>query len=232
LLAGVCVFALAGCGPNGGPTLVAGQPRGATVAFDSIDGLPPAQFKELVENLNSEAQARHLAVTARDQPSAYRVRGYLAAETAKGKTTIAWVWDVFDRDQHRVLRVSGARTEKGRRRDAWSVADDAMLRHIAHNSMDQLAAFLTSPAVAPGAPALASAPAEVALVGDHPTTPEEAGIFRIFKPQAKPAPEAEPEPARHQAAAVPLPRSRPAMTSAVSARETVTLAASSHIAGF
>jgi hypothetical protein len=229
LLAGICVCALAGCGPDGGPNLVADQPRGATVAFDSIDGLPPAQFKALVKNLNSEAQARHLAVTARDQPSAYRVRGYLAAETAKGKTTIAWVWDVFDRDQQRVLRVSGAQSEKGRHRDAWSVADDAMLQHIAHSSMDQLAAFLTSPAATPSAPA--PAPAAVALIGDHPVTPEEAGIFRIFKPKSGPVPKAEPDPAQHQAVMVPLPRSRPALLSAVSARETVALAASSRIDG-
>jgi hypothetical protein len=234
LLAGVCVMALAGCGPDGGPGLVAGQPSGATVAFESIDGPPPAQFKELVKNLNVEAQARRLAVTSRDAPSAYRVRGYLAAAVAKGKTTISWVWDVFDRDEHRVLRVAGAQTERGRHRDAWSVADDAMLQHIAHSSMDQIAAFLTSPAVVPGAPGPAPAPAQVALIGDHPTTPEEAGIFRIFKPRADPklesAPETEPAPGR-QTAAVPLPRSRPAKPAAVSSLETVTLAASSRADG-
>ena len=40
----------------------------------------------------------------------------------------------------------------GRRHDAWSAADDAMLQRIARSSMDQLAAFLTSPEVAPGLP--------------------------------------------------------------------------------
>jgi hypothetical protein len=223
LLAGVCVCTLAACGPDGGPGLSAQQPRGATVAFESIDGPPPAQFKQLVLDLNSEARARQLAVTSRGQPSAYRVRGYLAAETAKGKTTISWVWDVFDGDQQRVLRVAGAETEKGRHHDAWSVADDAMLQRIAHSSMRQLAAFLTSPVVAPGTPG--AAPPEVALIGDHDVTPEQAGIFRIFKPQAAPTPE--PPPAENKTAAIPLPPVRPPMPAAVSARQTLTLAAAS-----
>ncbi len=128
IMAGVCVCALTGCGPDGTPGPLAGAPRGATVAFESIDGPPPAQFKELVQNLDAEAQARHLAVTAHGQPAAYRVRGYLAAAVAKGKTTISWVWDVFDGDRHRVLRVSGAQSAKARRHDAWSVADAAMLQ--------------------------------------------------------------------------------------------------------
>ena len=48
-----------------------------------IDGPPPAQFRQLVQNLNNEAQSRQLAVMSRDSPSAYRVRGYLAAKVAK-----------------------------------------------------------------------------------------------------------------------------------------------------
>ena len=35
---------------------LAGQPRGASVAFESIDGPPPDQFRQLVQNLNDEAQ--------------------------------------------------------------------------------------------------------------------------------------------------------------------------------
>ena len=161
LMAGACVVTLAGCGPDGAPGPMAGLPRGATVAFESIDGPPPVQFAKLVHDLNTEAQTRQLAVTSRDSPAAYRVRGYLAAQVAKGATTISWVWDVFDQDQRRVLRISGAETEKGRRGDAWNLADDTMLQRIAHSSMDQLAAFLTSPSTAPGEPA----PAQVALLG-------------------------------------------------------------------
>lgn len=220
LLAAAGVMALAGCGPDGQPDLIAAQPRGASVAFESIDGAPPDKFRKLVDDLNEEAQTRRLAVASREGPSAYRVRGYLAAKTTKRDTTVSWVWDVFDGEQHRALRITGQESVKGRQRDAWAAADDAMLQRIARSSMDQLAVFLTSPEVAPNAPAAApvmaaAAPGDVALIGARDSSPEAAGIFRIFAPQADTAPP--------PGAAVPLPRPRP--TTTISSRETVTLAA-------
>jgi len=134
---------------------LAGQPRGATVAYESIDGPPPGQFHQLVRDLNNEAQTRRLAVISRESPSAYRVRGYLAVKVAQKQTTVSWVWDVFDQEGHRALRITGAETAKGRHRDAWAAADDEMLRRIAHSSVEQLAAFLISPVVAPSTPDVA-----------------------------------------------------------------------------
>ena len=213
-------LALAACNPD---SVSAQQPRGATVAFDSLDGLPPSQFQHLVKNLNDEAQSRRLAVISREQPSAYRVRGYLAATVAKHQTTISWVWDVFDQDEHRALRISGEETAKVRHKDGWTAADDAMLQRIAQSSMEQLAAFVTSPAVAPGtAP---SAEPQIALTGASDSAPDAAGIFRIFRPQADPISTASAEPSgEDETGPVPLPRRRPAAL--VSSRETLTLAAS------
>jgi hypothetical protein len=228
LLAAAGLLALAGCGPDGQPSLNAAQLRGASVAFDQIDGLPPAQFRKLVDNLNEEAQTRRLAVTARDSQAAYRVRGYLAAKVSKSQTTVSWTWDVFDGDQQRALRITGEESVKGRHRDAWAVADDAMLHRIARSSMDQIATFLTSTEVAPGTP-MAGGPAQIVMIGDRDPTPEAAGIFRIFKPQADPAPEA--EGTGPEASATPLPRPRPnaapATGPAMSDRASVTLAATS-----
>lgn len=229
LPAGFCAFALAACVENGPAQLSAAQPRGATVAFDSIDGPPPAQFEILVQDLNDEAQARRLAVVSRAAPAAYRVRGYLAAETTTGHSTITWVWDVFDTEQRRSLRISGAETVNGRHTDAWWVADDALLRRIAQNSISELAAFLTSPDVAPGTPDVA-APA-MALLGPD-SSPEAAGIFRIFHANADPAPTPAMvvEPASAESTVgVPLPRRRPAPAAAVSARATLPVMSASRL---
>jgi hypothetical protein len=127
---------------------------------------------------------------------------------------------VFDRDDRRALRIAGEETAKGRHGDAWSAADDEMLRRIARSSMDQLAAFLTSPDAAPGTPDIGP---RMALAGPQDSSPEAAGIFRIFQPNADPVPS---ERAATAAAPVPLPLRRP--SSGVSARETLTLSASSH----
>jgi hypothetical protein len=222
ILAAVCATALTACNPQDNPNALAGQPRGASVAFESIDGPPPGQFRQLVQDLNSEAQARRLAVMSRESPSAYRVRGYVAARVlGKHETMISWVWDVFDRDDHRALRIEGEETANGPHH-GWSAADDAMLNRIARNSMDQLAAFLTSPDVAPGTPD--TEPQQVAL-GMPNSSPEAAGIYRISELNADPEPGSTAEPI----ATVPLPPRRPPLAvAAVSARQTLTLAASSY----
>jgi len=226
-----CAFTLAACQFEGQPNLSAAQPRGATVAFDSIDGVPLTQFKTLVQDLNDEAQTRRLAVMSREKPSAYRVRGYLAAEVAKNKTTVSWIWDVFDRDENRALRITGSQVASGAKQSGWASVDAATLRKIAQSSMDQLTAFLTSPGVAPGA-----APRQVALAAvPAASSPEAAGIFRIFQPHADPVPAAQAAPAPADSAAgaavtpvsvtVPFPRPRPAPANAVSAHETLVLTA-------
>lgn len=228
-LAVTCALALGGCNPDS-QNISAAQPRGATVAFESLDGLPPAQFKTLVQDLNDEAQTRRLAVISREQQSAYRVRGYLAAKVSKHQTTITWVWDVFDPNEQRALRISGEETAKVRHKDAWSVADDAMLRRIANASMEQLASFLTSPEVAPGAapapePGQPAATQTLAAARPADSSPEAAGIFRISYPQADPISTEDSGPAADEETdTVPLPQRRPAAV--VSSRETITLAAS------
>ncbi|MGB3865234.1 MAG: hypothetical protein WBA29_06345, partial [Xanthobacteraceae bacterium] len=102
--------ALAGCvsSDGQGPVATTGNASGSTVAFESIDGPPPQVFERMVDILDSEARLRHVAVVSRKDPAAYRVRSYLAAQTVRGKTSIDWVWDVYDRDQRRTLRLRGA----------------------------------------------------------------------------------------------------------------------------
>jgi hypothetical protein len=48
VLAAACAMTLAGCNHDGQLSMLTAQPRGATVAFESIDGPPPAQFHTLV----------------------------------------------------------------------------------------------------------------------------------------------------------------------------------------
>ncbi len=117
---------------------------GPTIAFESIDGPPVAVFNRLVDTLSAEAQARNLAIASREGAANYRVRGYLAAQVIRGRTHISWVWDVYDDDRLRALRITGEEAG-GRGGDPWSTADDGMLRRIARASMDRLAAYLGNP---------------------------------------------------------------------------------------
>ena len=175
LLLAAC--ALGGCastggGPASGAFAMAGG-GAATVAFESIDGPPPQVFDRMVSVLDSESKLRSLSIVSREGTAAYRVRGYLAAEINHGRTTIAWVWDVYDQNQQRALRLSGEEPAGKAGRDAWAAADDLVLRKIAQAGLSGLAGMINgaSPADAPQ-PAPPATPSRrgpaVANVDDQP----------------------------------------------------------------
>ncbi len=162
---------LGGCASGGAPgDSLAMAGSGPTVAFESIDGPPPQVFERMVNVLDSESKLRNLQIVSREGAASYRVRSYLAAQVSRGRTTIAWVWDVYDRDQQRALRLSGEEAAGKAGRDAWAGADDLILRKIAQAGLSGLSGMIngTAPPEAPApapvrrGPAVASGPAAVA----------------------------------------------------------------------
>jgi hypothetical protein len=165
LLAMAC--GLGGCasgGPAGSFAMASGSV--ATVAFESIDGPPPQIFERMVDVLDSESKLRNLSIVSREGSASYRVRSYLAAEVSHGRTVIAWVWDVYDLNQQRALRLSGEEPAGKAGRDPWAAADDLVLRRIAQAGLSGLTSMINGtppesppPEPAPGrrGPAVASA---------------------------------------------------------------------------
>jgi hypothetical protein len=172
-------------------------------------------FRKLVASLNDEAQSRKIPVVARSAAATYRVRGYVSAMVERGKTSFGWVWDIYDADKRRTLRIAGeVPAAAGKRRDAWSAADEPLLRRMASSGMDRIAAFLNNSTEPPPPPA----PEEpgILLVTARDDSPEAAGIFRLFgagettgaAPTPEPAPEPPPQAKRGK------PTKRPATTAA------------------
>lgn len=120
--------------------------NGPTVAFESVDGPPPQVFERMVNLLDSEARLRSLAVVSRKDSAAFRVRSYLSAQVRGSSTSIAWVWDVYDRDQNRAFRLSGEEATGRGSRDAWASADDLTLRRIAQAGLTGLSAAINGAA--------------------------------------------------------------------------------------
>jgi hypothetical protein len=143
--------ALGGCAggsAGGGAFAMAGG--GSTVAFESIDGPPPQVFDRMVGVLDSESKLRNLAIVSREGVASYRVRGYLSAQVVRGRAKIAWVWDVYDANQQRALRLSGEEPAGKAGRDAWAAADDMVLRKIAQAGLSGLSGMINgTPADAP-----------------------------------------------------------------------------------
>jgi len=168
---------LAGCSSAGlSPGLTSVNMSGTTVAFESIDGPPETVFRDLVQQLNQEAQARQVSVVSRETAASYRIRGYVAAHVQGKRTTISWVWDVYDADRQRALRLAGEEAGAAGR-TAWSAADDQVISHIAREGMTRLATFLAAPpipdasppaALQERAPNVAFAPAETGILAYAP----------------------------------------------------------------
>ena len=168
--------ALGGCASSGGPASGAfamASGGAATVAFESIDGPPPQVFDRMIGVLDTESKLRNLAIVSRENAATYRVRSYLSAQVVRGRTMIAWVWDVYDGSQQRAMRLSGEEPAGKPGRDAWATADDLVLRKIAQAGLAGLSGMINGtpaepapPAVAPGkrGPAVAAVePADRAL---------------------------------------------------------------------
>ncbi len=148
----VVACALGGCAGGGaasGSFAMATSGGGSTVAFESIDGPPPQVFDRMVSVLDSESKLRNLQIVSREGGASYRVRSYLSAQVVRGKTVIAWVWDVYDNNQQRALRLSGTEPAAKVGRDAWAAADDLVLRKIAQAGLAGLSGMINS---APDAP--------------------------------------------------------------------------------
>ena len=82
------------------------------------------------------------------------MRFYLSAQVVRGRTMIAWVWDVYDGSQQRALRLSGEEPAGKPGRDAWASADDMVLRKIAQAGLAGLSGMIngTPPEPPPAAP--------------------------------------------------------------------------------
>lgn len=165
-----------GAAVSGSFAMASGGGSGPTVAFESIDGPPPQIFERMVDVLDSESKLRNFSIVSREGSASYRVRSYLAAQVNHGRTTIAWVWDVYDRDQQRAQRLSGEELAGKAGRDPWAAADDLLLRRIAQAGLSGLSAMINGtgpvdappPAPAPGkhGPAVASAEAPSPASGE------------------------------------------------------------------
>lgn len=150
------------CTTTGSQPTAVSATRGPTVAFESIDGPPESVFNRLVEQLSDEATSRQVAVVSRTEAAQYRVKSYVATSTKGRQSTVSWVWDVYDQDQRRALRISGEEPASFAGTGTWAVADDQVLRRMARSGMDRLVAFMAAPAAEPRSVAPAPSPAPAA----------------------------------------------------------------------
>ena len=206
LLAGL---GLSACVNTGQIVNLTEERAGTTLAFESIDGPPPAVVQKLVHSLKEQASTHHLSIVPAAQAS-YRLHGYLAGPGEDGSGSIAWVWDVYDGDARRVFRLSGDEKAAGGA-SLWGT-DDAILHRIARTSMQQFAIMSARPAmdVASASPRTQRTASAFGWLDDW--APEASGIFRILRRTSAPSPPEIAEDASRPLPLdeIPIPEARPA----------------------
>jgi hypothetical protein len=168
LLAGGCVSSTAPA-----PTASSGSAGLVPIAFESISGVPQPVFDRLVASIAQESEARRVLIVSRNDNAEYRIRGYLSAHGEGADGRVAWVFDVFDTNRRRTVRLSGEEPASGGA--AWSGTSDTVVAGIAARSMADLSQWLASGGGGPAATQLASQP-QASPDGGGDDTPDVAAL--------------------------------------------------------
>ncbi|WP_374547961.1 hypothetical protein [Rhodoblastus sp.] len=155
--AGLCAAAvsLAGCNepvnpaasaaaPNNAQPVASGySPRPAAVAVTRMEGAPSPLQSQFMAFFNADAAQEDVALT--DSAGArYLARGYLSAFLVDGGARLTYVWDIYDRTNHRAQRLNDEIALKGAAADPWALVDSAALSALAERSASELAAYLSN----------------------------------------------------------------------------------------
>lgn len=120
------------------------SPRGAPVAFASIEGGSRESVARFANALRFEVESREIAISE-SKVARYVLRGYLDARPVREGVAISYVWDVFDARHSRVRRLTDELVVKAAPgEDAWASLDETAIASVAGRSADELAAFLSN----------------------------------------------------------------------------------------
>ncbi len=172
---------LSGCNQQASPQISAGSsdsaqiapsgysPRPATLAVTSVQGAPSPFQNQFMAYFDADAAKQDVALT--DSAGAhYLAKGYLSASLVDGGARVTYVWDIYDRDNHRAQRLDDEIAIAGAADDPWRLVGSEALAALAARSAGNLAAFLSNtpealaaaPKPAPAAAQPAAAPADPA----------------------------------------------------------------------
>jgi hypothetical protein len=143
--AGAATASVAGsaAGPAAGQTAAIASM--ARVKFAPIVGATVEAATPLTERIGIKARERGIQLAGSADPSATHVlKGYFSAITEGNKTTVIYVWDVLDPAGNRLHRIQGQVQAPARRREGWASVSSKTMEGIADQTIDQLAAWLSS----------------------------------------------------------------------------------------
>ena len=132
-------LALAGCNESVSPAAVSApqqsaqivpsgySPRPAAVAVTQMEGAPSPLQSQFMAYFNADAAKNDVALT-NSAGARYLARGYISAFLVEGGAQLTYVWDIYDRTNHRAQRLNDEIALRGAAADPWSLVDSAAAR--------------------------------------------------------------------------------------------------------
>lgn len=132
-----------GFGPPGPPPHLV-KARQARFAFAPIVG-PATPVSKLMAEINTYAVKRKVPVAPYGDASAtYVAKGHLSAVGGPTQGTLIYVWDIVDRQDRLIFRVSGQENTGGGAPDPWVNVGSDTLSIVATRTVDAMAAWLSN----------------------------------------------------------------------------------------
>lgn len=113
------------------------------IAFLPVSNAPQTAISTLTTSLRNSAISNNVAVVNSVQDGAlYQVKGYFSALEDGSGTLLVYVWDVLDRGNKRVYRISGQEQTSSKSADPWNSVTPSMIDRVAGSTLSQLKSWL------------------------------------------------------------------------------------------
>lgn len=117
----------------------------ARIRLAPVVGAPNGAVQAMSRRIASRSTERGIALVPPGTSGAtHDMKGYFSAITESGKTTVIFVWDVFDASGNRLHRIQGQESAPGSSPDGWSSVSNRMMETIGTRTVDEFAAWLES----------------------------------------------------------------------------------------
>lgn len=127
------------------PQTLAAITTDARVQFAPVVGAPASASTPLAARLSARATARGIPLVGAGQSSASLImKGYFSAISEGDQTTVIYVWDVIDPAGTRIHRIQGQTRAPATGGEGWDGVQPATMETIADETIDRLAAWLTT----------------------------------------------------------------------------------------
>jgi hypothetical protein len=124
---------------------IAALPKEQRLSLAPVIGAPAGAVQSLSDRIALKAGESGLPLAPSGDRSATLVlKGYFSAFAENNETTVVYVWDVVDASGNRLHRIQGQEKAPGESPNAWAMVPEAAMQRIADQTIDQLAAWLSS----------------------------------------------------------------------------------------